>query len=311
MGLAAFNRMRRERKAVEMIEAERSEENLKYLHSRSALRQEMHQQLKERVGEIREAEAAASQRIGDKVLIGQGIDPATGEKTGASDQPGFVVDEPLRRDHAAEIAGRNLQGVQEDKSPTQRLDERIPSHETAAEQLVPHLTVSNPGPTPEMVEAARLEREDPARAPGAADPGSEESVAPKGESGTGTDPAGRAAEEIPQGWEGWGAMDRRNLAGRIAGHEISTVKEGDAIIREELARQTAETEAAAQERRSAAEANRDSVEIPEDWHSMSAEERKALATELTGVDYSTVAEADPVVKAEVERRAATDEEPQE
>ena len=236
MGLSSFNRMRRERKAVEMIEAERSEANLKFLHGRSKERQEVHAQNKERVEEIREAETKASERIRVKALLGQGIDPETGEQLakmedveGGGARTAFTIDEPLRKDHAAEMAGRNLQGVQEAKSPTQRLDERIPDGGTAAEELVPHLSVERDGPTAEMVEAARKEREDPASAPGASDGGAPE---PTDEQ--------RDAVEIPDDWQSMSAAERKALASQIAGYDITRAADADPVIRGEEARRQTE-----------------------------------------------------------------------
>lgn len=305
MGMSFFNRMRRERKPVEMIEAERSEQNLKFLHGRSIDRQRVHAENKERVEEIREAEVEASERIRVKALIGQGIDPDTGEQRekmedveGLGARTAFTIDEPLRKDHAAEIAGRNLQGVQEIKSPMQRLDERIPSGETAAEALVPHLSVERDGPTAEMVEAARLEREDPAYAPGGTAP-DRNADGKSDESDLESTVEARAGVIIPENWTSLPAAERKELASRLAGYDITRTADGDPIVRDELARR----EAWAVDRQKRAEADRDNVEIADDWATMVAEDRKALATELTGVDYATVAEADPVIKAEMARRA--------
>jgi hypothetical protein len=148
MGLASFNRMRRERKPVERLEAERFAEWNKRHNERRLDRDNTHVELNEdEIQEtIREEESAAMGRIGDKVIAGI----KEGEKKNG------VIDKFLREDHAAEIAGRNLVDVDQPKDPVARVDERVPDN-TANEKLVAHTSVNRKGPSKAMVEAAQRE----------------------------------------------------------------------------------------------------------------------------------------------------------
>lgn len=142
MGLSSFNRMRRERAPVNIMEAERSRLDNEARNARRNDRVAVHDRNKQRVEEIRQEDAAANERIGEKVR--KGMQTA-------------IIDEPLRKDHAAEIAGRHLEGVQEPKDPVDRVRERIPQHETANEKLVENMSAELPGPDLAAVAAAREE----------------------------------------------------------------------------------------------------------------------------------------------------------
>lgn len=212
MGLSSFNRMRREKAQVETIEAERFKV-ANEARQRSALGQvDTFNENAERNEESFKAEMAAVERIGEKVEEGM--------------KPG-VLDEPLRRDHAAEIAGRNIEGVQEPKDPVERIAERIPQDGTANEELVPHTPVENEGPTAEQVEAAAVEvgaLPDPATA--------EENVAPEGETASSAS-ADAETVNIPTGWQDSHWRTRVALAERISGRNDVKSEEANAIIEAE------------------------------------------------------------------------------
>lgn len=141
MSMSAFNRMRRERKPVEKIEAQRFK-NWNAIHNGQALENDESREADaELVRQSDEEQAAAVVRIGEKVVQGM---------------KSKVIDEPLRRDHAAEISGRNLYNVQEPKDPVERIDERIPDS-TENEKLAAHTQVDQPGPSKRLLAAAREE----------------------------------------------------------------------------------------------------------------------------------------------------------
>lgn len=139
MGLSSFNRMRRERNRVETIEAERfkiaNEARNKHRLEREAAKERGDALLEDAA--IAEAEAAAA--IGEKNVEGLTTD-----------------DLPLRKDHAAEIAGRNVEDVQAPKDPVQARLDRVPEG-TVNEELVGHMSVDKPGPGADLVEEAQEE----------------------------------------------------------------------------------------------------------------------------------------------------------
>lgn len=157
MGLASFNRARRERAAVEELEAARFKEWNERHNAARAVTDRMRGATEGDQEAVRDEELAAAQRIGEKAREGIRM----GEEGG-------IIDLPLRRDHAAEIAGRTLENNQEPKDPVARVRERL-AEGSATEQMVEHTQVDRPGPTPELVAAATLEqtpvqdREDVAR----------------------------------------------------------------------------------------------------------------------------------------------------
>lgn len=223
MGLSSFNRMRREKAPVETIEAERFKLDNEARQNRRLDRDAVHEQNAERNEEAMEAELAAAQRIGEKVEEGM--------------KPG-VLDEPLRRDHAAEIAGRNIEGVQTPKDPVDRVSERTPQAGTANEKLVPHTPVERKGPTKAQNDAAAKEVGS-LPAPATAD----ENVAPKGETveGNGAGDAEAEAEgstdavDIPADWEGSHWRTRVALAEKISGRDDVKTEEANDIIKAEQA----------------------------------------------------------------------------
>ena len=148
MGLSAFNRARRSRLDVERLETERAMRD--NANRQAAIRsQDKDNEADEKMLEkIRKAEIAASEEIGRKT--------EEGIKLG---EEGGVQDLLLRQDHAAEIVGRSVEDAQTStKTPLERLEARIPtSGTTANEALVEHTQVDKPGPSAELVEAARLE----------------------------------------------------------------------------------------------------------------------------------------------------------
>jgi hypothetical protein len=233
MGLAGFNRMRRERAPESKMEAERFDKWNQTRHANAKAARRADRENREALPAIREENLAASQRIGEKVL--EGI---------REGEAGGVIDGPLRRDHAAEITGRNLHDVQKPKSPVQRVEDRIPTEKTVTEELVDHLQVDKDGPSAELVEAARVET-GAIREPDAAAPGSGESVAPEGGEGAATgdeentDAEGEGTKKrrvaIAHDWQSLDAEKRKALAGRISGEEVTLAKDADKIIRDELA----------------------------------------------------------------------------
>lgn len=155
MGLSSFNRMRRERNPVEKIEAERFKNWNEAHHKGRDVQADATEANDKLNAKAAKAEQEAVKAIGAKVEAG----------LTSGDKKGGVIDQPLREDHAAEIAGRNIEDVQEPKDPVARREERIPDG-TANEELVPHTQVDRPGPTAEMVDAALVESGLPAASDG-------------------------------------------------------------------------------------------------------------------------------------------------
>jgi len=146
MGLASFNRARRSRKEVEKLEAERFEQNNKARWAAHHAREKRPEADDKVVDKVRKAEQEASEEIGRKTV--QGIED--GEKGG-------IIDGPLRRDHAAEIAGRAVEDAQGvPKKPTELIDERIPDS-TVNEKLADHTQVDREGPSAALVRDAQVE----------------------------------------------------------------------------------------------------------------------------------------------------------
>jgi hypothetical protein len=145
MGLSGFNRARRSRLEVEKFEAERFEKDNAARWAAHHALDDNDKQAEKDLAKSRKLEDEASALIGEKVVAG--IEKADN---------GGIIDEDLRRDHAAEIAGRTLENNQEPKGAVERLEERIPTG-TANEELVPHTQVDQEGPSPELMKAATLE----------------------------------------------------------------------------------------------------------------------------------------------------------
>ncbi|MGU3496356.1 hypothetical protein ACLBXM_20130 [Xanthobacteraceae bacterium A53D] len=208
MGLSSFNRMRRELAAVEKIEAERFKLDNEARHAARAERDEAREAGQDLAAQAERAEAEAVQAIGAKNEAGMET---------------AVPDLPLRQDHAAEIAGRNLDDVQEPKDPVERIDERIPQGETANEKLVEHMSASQPGPSAELVEAAQREA---GALPEAAD--GEEGIAPKGETSK--------VVAIPAHWQSLTWQERRSIAAQVSDSPIRNGDDANAAIEAELKR---------------------------------------------------------------------------
>lgn len=174
MGMSAFNRMRRERSSVEKVEAQRFKNWNEQRHAARDAREKM------TAGNDKLAEKASKEEVRAVDAIGVKARIAI-ESDGKKD--------PLRMDHAAEIAGRNLYDVDQPKDPVARIDERVPQHVTANEKLTEHTSVEGKGPTSKMVEAAQREAgaikddgesEQPPAETVPAPATAEETVAPKG-----------------------------------------------------------------------------------------------------------------------------------
>lgn len=291
MGLSSFNRMRRERAPVEKMEAERF---IRWRDERNAgLRREDRAEREREQYEIWQAEQAAMRRIGAKVEVGMEM----------ARQGHPVVDEPLRRDHAAEIAGRNLHDVDQPKDPVQRIEERVPEGETANEQLVPHMSVEVVGPTAEQVRAAEVETgvapedEDGVRGP---ERGGSLVVRgrPVGE------PAARedlAVEVLPAPEPGEAHASSVSDAPAEATQDADggfedTVQDGG----DEPA--GAEADDGADDDDESSE-TRTRVRIPKDWKSLPAADKRKIAERL-GAEVHNATEAAEAIQAEMDRRAA-------
>lgn len=237
MGLSSFNRMRRERAAVEIMEAERFKAWNEQHNASRISKDELQASAAnpELLAELQDAELAAVERIGEK--------NREGIKRGD--------DMPLRKDHAAEIAGRNLSNVDEPIDPVDHINQRIPQGETANEVLTEHTNVDGEGPTHEMVAAAALEvgseaPPEPVKPvkqnkpeddkviegevlPAAASGG--EGVAPQGEVGGSSE---GAELKIPADWEELHWTQQVKLAEELSGSEV---KEADGKTKVEVARE--------------------------------------------------------------------------
>jgi hypothetical protein len=200
MGLSSFNRMRRERAKVEKIEAERFKADNEARHAARKMRDGVKGD-----AELREKAAQAEHEAVE----------AIGEKNRAGLE---TNDLPLRQDHAAEIAGRNINGVQEPKDPVARIDERIPDN-TPNEKLVEHMSAEDEGPAPALVEAAQEEAGVIARRPRAAET-----------------PESRAAVNVPADWQSLSWQERRSLASQLSDDPITNGEQANAAIEAELKR---------------------------------------------------------------------------
>lgn len=145
MGLSSFNRMRRQRNAVELMEAKRFEENNRKRwsahHTRDA---NMGTTDEKELSKLRKAEHDAVEKIGE--LNVQGLKTA-------------VPDAPMRKEHAAEIAGRTMTDMQqgEPMTPTELRTNRVPESAPASEKLVDRTSVEHRGPTVKELQAANVE----------------------------------------------------------------------------------------------------------------------------------------------------------
>jgi hypothetical protein len=274
MGLSSFNRMRRSKVEVDKAEAERFKKwNETHNATRQARDETSGRAGNDRKEEIRQLEAEANKAIGEKVIAGM---------------ESAVIDEPLRKDHAAEIAGRNLEGVQTPKDPVERVEERIPQHETANEQLVPHMQVNMPGPDLEQLNAAREEvgvktvEETPA---GARQRTEEENAAI-------TEQATLQAKQ-----------DRLRQSELDRGGAVETQVETPVAADTRVEAPLDETQRSrAEKARSETPDERSRVRIPKDWSDLPASRMRSLAAQLTDEPVKTKADAEAVISAEVERR---------
>lgn len=236
MGLAGFNRMRRERRAVEEKEAERFREDNAARWAGKRERDEQHRRNKKKVGKLRAEEAKAVERISAKM-----------ERAARTDRPSG---DPLRSDHAAVMSGANVHGAQIARDPVERLRERIPDKEMASERLARTLDAdSGPNPTAALVEAAREEQvaqdhplDSAPRSPDDAEAQADEETRADaqndddGETGTEDDP--RDHVRIPKDYAGRPAAERRRIAERL-GATVSNAAEADEVIAAELERREA------------------------------------------------------------------------
>jgi hypothetical protein len=238
MGLSAFNRMRREKAPVERMEAERfrADNEMRQRH-----RNESDGAYADR-GEAQDAARAAEKdavaRIGEKMAEAMRLPP---------------VDDPLRRDHEAEIVGRNLQDVDQPKAsgilengtnlnvaPRAAATQEnavAPAGETHSTGVTStnastDVDADNSGATP-------IESRDPA----AGDNDAVDSDAGGGEEDADAD-AGAETIDIPEDWEAQPAEARKALASQLAGYEVTRVSDGDPIIREEVSRRASDEEGA-------------------------------------------------------------------
>lgn len=225
MGLASFNRMRRERLPVARIETQRFMAAHAADQGRRQDRVGRHTELKASVADVRQAESDAMQRIGAKVEAGLDNN-----------------DIPLRKDHAAEIEGRNVEGAQQPRNPMDRLNERVPEGQTVNEQLVGTLNADGPGPNPALLQAAR-------EATGRADDRQPERK-PEGDGvrrrradkPAPTDAqraellAKRSEVEIPANWPDLAWPRKRALAAKVADGPVMNAADVEAAIKAELTR---------------------------------------------------------------------------
>ena len=143
MGLASFNRMRREKAKVMEEEVKRFVEDNKRRWDAHHARSIPLKKYEAETAKVWDAELAANQRIGEKNLAFI-ENPEKGD--------------PLKADHAAVMAGENIKGAQDDRPLMDRLHDRIPQGGTAAEVMAPLTGVDSEKPiTKEMVDAAREE----------------------------------------------------------------------------------------------------------------------------------------------------------
>jgi hypothetical protein len=282
MGLSAFNRMRREKAPVERMEAERfrADNEMRQRH-----RNESDGAYADR-GEAQDAARAAEKdavaRIGEKMAEAMRLPP---------------VDDPLRRDHEAEIVGRNLQDVDQPKDPVQRIDERIPSGDGAAAALLPRTSVEREGPTVGHFAAAAAELG--GSASGILENGTNLNVAPRA-AATQENAVAPAGETHSTGVTSTNAstdVDADNSGATPIESRDPAAGDNDAV----------DSDAGGGEEDADADAGAETIDIPEDWEAQPAEARKALASQLAGYEVTRVSDGDPIIREEVSRRASDEE----
>jgi hypothetical protein len=288
MGLAAFNRMRRERAPVERMEAERF---VRWRDERNQrLKQGARQETEKEQLEIWREEQAAMQRVGEKVRLGMAM----------AEEGAPVTDEPLRRDHAAEIAGRNLKDVDQPKDPLTRYDERVPPDTTFNEELVPHMSVEHEGPSAEQVRAAEIET---GVAP---EPDAPQPTTGGRRAGTmvarDVDLSRRAMETAERGEMHSFDVEPHPPTDADAGYE-DTIQD-DSASRQPKASAESEDEDESQE---SDDDSRRHVRIVKDWKSLPAAEKRKIAERL-GAEAKNATEASEAIEAELERREAAKQE---
>jgi hypothetical protein len=209
MGMSAFARARREMSAVEKVEAER----FKAVKDAGGIRaqDDVRAEADKLLPAAAEAQEQALKNIGEKALAPN--------------------DEALRNDHAAEIAGRNIEGVHLPKDPVERVTERVPSA-TQNEKLVPLTSVDSEGPSPALLKAVAKETgtegiEDQARTVPDADPNAPVST-------TGDEVIDGPQVAIPDDWEELHAPEMKDLARNFTKRQVNTKAEAEIVIRREL-----------------------------------------------------------------------------
>ena len=242
MGLASFNRSRRERAGVLKIEADRFEkDNKARWDAHNAHDHQPREDYDKETAKVWKEEVAANKRIGDK-------------NQAFIDNP--EKGDPLKADHAAVMTGENVKGAQDDRTIKERLAERIPESGTAAEKLAPTTMVEGPVADPALIDKAREEMFGDkdggvAKAAKAAD----ESTAAEDEADTdqAADPNASNTEQLVQktvpdrevkiadNWYLLPASGRRKIATDL-GYEVKNAVEADTAIRQELAKRKPATE---------------------------------------------------------------------
>lgn len=237
MGLASFNRMRRSKKGVNVAEAERFKIDNEARNEGRRLKREVRNANLSRKEELRDLEHDANQNFAEKAIAGTETE---------------VIDEPLRRDHAAEIAGRNIEGVQTPMDPVDRVIDRIPDS-TANEELVGKTQVNMPGPSLEDVNAARREigvrefaegdTKPKPRSPDEVNAAKEEARErarqerlSRNEKARRETPLERSQVEIPADWEQAHGNRVKSIASQLTDEPITSKEQAEDVIRSELKR---------------------------------------------------------------------------
>lgn len=306
MGLSSFNRQRRLKADVAKKEAERFEA---WNEARHAARDHLtgHKaddhtaQL-----EARQLEADAVKAIGEANR--EGLDNG---------------DLPMRKEHAAEIAGRTVIDPQgEDApSPTEKVDLRLP-HGTANEELVEHTDVRKDGPSAELVEAAqkeagvlpdeeRAERErasDQTKPENVATPEEREPLIPTVHDEIARETAPEPGNEgTPEETGPSGVVEPEHSADE-------TVPAAEPTLSDETAPEAENTSDAATDEAEPRTAqsltdetaeSRSKVEIIDAWEHLEWPAKRSLASQLTDEPVTNKAKAEEVIKAELDRRRAS------
>lgn len=304
MGLASFNRQRRMMRDASLSETKRFEEDNARRWSGHHAQDKRNKVDETALRRTEKAEEAGIKAIGE--ANERGIDDG---------------DLEMRKEHAAEIAGRSPksdpQGI---VSPTDRLMERLPD-DTSNEKLAEFTSVDGAGPPAELVEQAAVEvmgnsgveEFDPDNPAEPLDPDDKPVVEdPESVGGLGNQISGDATEAAPAGPGTLTNVTETSTSETTETEtETSTSESESGTSATETSESETTTEAAGSDDEAAKQAARDEakgkVKIAEGWRELGAAERRKTADKILAVGGASTFtknadEANNVIRDELARR---------